>query len=176
LVLFGAVIILFYVGVLTFKSEIKNLDLSEAQISKVDNLINVLTFNFDKVDNSGRGDLLENILYYLYKNPIIGNGVDFSVSKTGHNTYVGVWVDAGLFTFLLFMFILLYFFFKTFALQIHLRFFAMSILIVLYIFMISLQTVINQPYLIVLFVFVGYLIDYSKMKKGHLDFLNKNDN
>jgi hypothetical protein len=36
--------------------------------------------------------------------------------------------------------------------------------------------VINQPYLIVLFVFVGYLIDYNKMDKDHLDFFNKTDN
>ncbi|MBF8149560.1 hypothetical protein ITJ86_06600 [Winogradskyella sp. F6397] len=172
LILLGTILVLFYIGIFAFKSQTKELDLSDAQISKIDNIINVLTLNLDKVNNSGRDHLLENILYYLYENPIIGNGVDFSVAHTGHNTYVGVWVDAGILTFLFFMFILFYYFFKTLTLKIHLRFFAMSLLIVLYVFMMSLQTVINQPYLIVLFVFVGYLIDYSKMDEGHLDFFN----
>jgi len=176
LILFGAVIVLFYVAIFALKSETKNLDLSEAQIDKVDNIINVLTLNLDKVDNSGRGDLVENVLQYLYENPILGNGIDFAGAMRGHNTYIGVWVDAGVFTFLLFLFILFYYFFKTFTLKIHLRFFAMSILIVLYIFMVSLQSVINQPYLIVLFLFIGYLIDYSKMDNGYLDFLNKTKN
>jgi len=49
----------------------------------------------------------------------------------------------------------------------------MAILIVLYIFMVSLQSVINQPYLIVLFVFIGYMIDYNRISEGHLDFFKK---
>ena len=176
LILLGILIAIFYGGIFALKSQTKDLDLSEAQIDKVDNIINVLTLNLDKVDNSGRGKLIENVLKYLYENPILGNGVDFASAMRGHNTYVGVWVDAGVFTFLLFISILIYYFAKTFTLRIDLRFFAMSLLIVLYVFMVSLQSVINQPYLIVLFVFVGYLIDYSKMDKGHLDFFNKTNN
>ncbi|MEO5991187.1 MAG: O-antigen ligase family protein [Ferruginibacter sp.] len=175
IILLGAAIVVLYAGIFSLKSQTKDLDLSTAQIYKIDNIINLLTFNLEKVDNSGRGDLIENILPYLYKNPIIGNGVDFSVVMRGHNTYLGVWVDAGVITFLFFLFVLYYFFFKTFSLNLNLRFFAMSILIVLYIFMVSLQSVINQPFLIVLFIFVGYMIDYNKLGKGHLDFLNKTE-
>lgn len=173
LILFGVLIVLFYLGIFALKSQTKNLDLSKAQIGKIDNIINVLTLNLDKVDNSGRGDLVVNVLHYLYENPILGNGIDFSLAMRGHNTYIGVWVDAGLITFLFFLFVLFYYFLKAFTLKIYLRYFALSLLIVLYIFMVSLQSVINQPYLIVLFVLVGYLIDYNKMSKEYLFFLNK---
>jgi len=173
LILLGVLITVFYIGVFALKSETKNLDLSKAQIVKIDNIINVLTLNLDKVDNSGRGDLVQNVIKYIYENPILGNGVEFSGHMRGHNTYVGIWVDAGIFTFILFLFIIFYYFFKTFTLEKHLRFFAMAILIVLYIFMVSLQSVINQPYLIVLFVFIGYMIDYNRISEGHLDFFKK---
>lgn len=166
-VLFIVFIPLFYAGIFALKSQSENLNLSVAQTDKVNNLVNVLTLNFDEVDNSGRGDLLENVTYYLFENPILGNGVDFSVFMRGHNTYIGIWVDAGLFTFLFFIGMLFYFFLKTFNLHPNIRFFAMSILLVLFIFMISLQSVINQPYLIVLFVFVGYLIDHNELDKGY---------
>ncbi|OZV68532.1 O-antigen ligase family protein [Winogradskyella aurantia] len=169
IILFASAIPLFYIGIFTIQSQAQNLSLSEAQINKVNNLVNVLTLNFDEVDNSGRGELLENITYYLYKNPIMGNGVDFSVFMRAHNTYVGIWVDAGIFTFLFFLFILFFYFLKTWTLNPQLRFFAMSILLVLYIFMISLQSVINQPYLIVLFAFLGYLIDFKKLNKEASD-------
>ncbi|MBC3846226.1 O-antigen ligase family protein [Winogradskyella echinorum] len=175
LILLGVLIAVFYVGIFALKSETKNLDLSKAQIVKIDNIINVLTLNLDKVDNSGRGDLVQNVIQYIYENPILGNGVEFSGYMRGHNTYVGIWVDAGIFTFILFLFILFYYFFKTFTLEKHLRFFAMAILIVLYIFMVSLQSVINQPYLIVLFVFIGYMIDNNRINEGHLDFFKKPD-
>lgn len=175
LILLGVLIAVFYVGIFALKSETKNLDLSKAQIVKIDNIINVLTLNLDKVDNSGRGDLVQNVIQYIYENPILGNGVEFSGYMRGHNTYVGIWVDAGIFTFILFLFILFYYFFKTFTLEKHLRFFAMAILIVLYIFMVSLQSVINQPYLIVLFVFIGYMIDNNRINVGHLDFFKKPD-
>ncbi|PYE81702.1 hypothetical protein DFQ11_102276 [Winogradskyella epiphytica] len=171
LILFGVVIVLFYMGVFALKSQTKDLNLSDAQIYKIDNIINVLTLNLDKVDSSGRDDLLINVLYYLYESPFIGNGVDFAVSMKGHNTYVGIWVDAGVFTFLFFVFMLCYYLAKTFTLNMQIRYFALSLLIALYIFMISLQTVINQPYLVVLFIFVGYIIDYRKSNDGQLDFL-----
>ncbi|WP_111625676.1 cation-translocating P-type ATPase [Gelidibacter algens] len=172
LFLFAAIIPIFYVGVFALQSQAHNLGLSNAQINKIENITNVLTLNLDQVDNSGRADLLENVLYYLYKNPVLGNGIDFSVSMRGHNTFVGVWVDAGVLTFLFFIFMLSYYFLKTFSLNLQFRYFAMSILIVLYIFMISLQSVINQPYLIVLFVFVGYLIDFNKIDDGRSKFLS----
>lgn len=169
LILFAAIIPLFYGGILTLQSQSQSLNLSDAQIDKINNITNILTFNFDKVDNSGRGDLLEKALYYLYENPILGNGVNFAVAIRAHNTYAGVWIDAGILTFLFFIFMLIYFLFKTLTIKPQLRFLAMSILIVLYIFMISLQSVINQPYLIVLFVFVGYIIDHNKLDLDYTD-------
>ncbi|MEC7263184.1 MAG: hypothetical protein VXW38_05555, partial [Bacteroidota bacterium] len=48
---------------------------------------------------------------------------------------------------------------NTMATQKETRFFVLPILMVLCIFMLSLQSVINQPYLIALFVYLGYLID-----------------
>jgi O-antigen ligase len=175
LVLFAAMIPLFYVGLFALQSQTQNLGLSSAQTFKINNLINVLTLNFDKVDSSGRGDLLQNVLYYLYENPIIGNGVDFAYVMRGHNTYIGIWVDAGIFTFVFFIFILFYYFFKAYTLTPKLRFFAMSILITLYVFMVSLQSVLNKPYLIVIFVFVGYLIDHYKLDKRYTSILQKKE-
>jgi hypothetical protein len=162
LFLFAAMVPLFYVGVFALQSQVHTLGLSVAQTDKINNILNLLTLKFDEVDSSGRGDLVEKGMYYINDHPIIGNGIDYGVDKLVHNTYVGLWVDSGVFTFLCFIFILMYTFFKTFGLKPQVRFFAMSILVVLYIFMISLQSVINQPYLIVLFVFVGYLIEHYK--------------
>ena len=167
----GILVALLYVGIFSLKSQTKNLNLSAHQIHKIDNIINLMTLNLDKVDNSGRGDLIENILPYLYENPFIGNGVDFSVVMRGHNTYLNIWVDAGLFTFLFFIFMLCFYFLRAFSLDPEQRYFALSILTVLYIFMFSLQTVINQPNLIVLIVLVGYTIDYNR--SGALKLLNK---
>ena len=165
LIILGILIVLFYVGIFSIKTQTKDLNLSAHQIHKIDNVINLLTFNLEKVDNSGRGELMENILPYLYENPIIGNGVDFSVVMRAHNTYLNIWVDAGIFTFLFFIFMLCFYFFKAFSMDLEKRYFAMSILTAFYIFMFSLQTVINQAYLIVLIVLVGYIIDYNKAGK-----------
>lgn len=165
LVALGVLIALLYAGIFSLKSNTKDLNLSAHQIHKIDNVINLLTLNLEKVDNSGRGELLENILPYLYENPIVGNGVDFSVVMRGHNTFIGVWGDAGIITFLFFIFMLCYYFIRVFSLDPEQRYFAISILTSLYIFMFSLQTVINQPYLIVLIVMIGYMVDYNKSKK-----------
>lgn len=165
LALLGVLITILYIGIFALQPQTKNFNLSTAQINKIDNIINLLTFNLEKVDNSGRADLIENILPYVYSSPIVGNGLDFSVVMRGHNTYIGIWADAGIFTFLFFIFMLFFYFLKALSLSPEYRYFTMSILVVLYIFMISLQTVINQPYLIVLFVFIGYIIDYSESDK-----------
>ena len=170
MVLLFVAIALFYGGIFTLKSQANGLNLSEAQVDKVENIINVLTLNIDEIDSSGRGHLVQNALYYLDKNPIFGNGIDFAISKSAHNTYLGVWLDAGIFTFLFFLCLLFYFFFRSLTIRSNLKLFAMSILITLYVFMASLQTVINQPYLIVLFAFVGYIIHYSEMNEEQLTF------
>jgi len=173
LVLIAAIVPIFYIGIFALQSQTHNLGLSVAQTGKVNNIINLLTFNFDEVDNSGRSDLVENALYYLNDNPFLGNGVDFAVDKLVHNTYVLVWVDAGVFTFLFFIFMLSNYFVKIFTLSPQIRFFALSLLVVLYIFMISLQSVINKHYLIVLFVYVGYMIDHNKLKIENLNISQK---
>ena len=43
---------------------------------------------------------------YVYKNPILGNGIDFAISQRAHNTVIGAWADAGIFTFIFFLFML----------------------------------------------------------------------
>lgn len=164
LIFIGILIPVLYGGVFYLKSQANNLNLSSAQEAKVDNLVNLLTLNFDKVDNSGRGELLNNILYYLYKNPLTGNGIDFSVFMRGHNTYIGIWVDAGLITFLFFIGMLLNYFYQTVKLEPKNKFFAIAVLLVFCIFMISLQSIINQPYLVAMIVFIGYFIDNNKEK------------
>lgn len=166
LILFVAIIPLFYLGVFALQSQTKNLNLSNAQINKIENITNLLTFNFEKVDNSGRSDLLEHVMIYLYENPILGNGVNFAVEMRGHNTYVGIWVDAGVLTFLFFLFMLSFYLLKAFTLDPKTRFFSIALLFTLCIFMISLQSVLNQPHLMVLFVYIGYLIDYNKLEKS----------
>lgn len=159
LILLLIVIVLFYGGIFVLKSEVNSLNLSDAQTDKVMNIVNLLTFQLDDVDNSGRGELLEHIIPYIIENPIIGNGVDFSILMRGHNTFLGVWADSGIFLFLFFIFILVYFFYKLINLKTELKFLGISVLIILCIFMMSLQSVLNQPYLIVLFTFLSYMID-----------------
>lgn len=167
LIIFGLFGIMFYSSLFVAKSLTSQLNLSESQIQKINNLINVLTLNTEQVDSSGRAGLIDNFMINIYKNPIIGNGIDFSVVNRAHNTYLVILGDAGIITFAFFLFILVYYLIKSLHLKTHLRLFCFSIILILCIFMISLQTVINQPYLIVLFVFIGYLIDnqQSLLKK-----------
>ena len=77
----------------------------------------------------GRGDLVVNALNYINENPISGNGVDFAVQKHVHNTYVGIWVDAGIITLLFFLFMLGYLFIQTLSLRPEIRYFGIPILI-----------------------------------------------
>lgn len=165
IVVLSIFIFIFYAGIFSLKNQTNTLGLSEAQTDKIDNIVNVLTFNIEKIDNSGRGQLVENILYYLNKSPIIGNGINFSVAMRAHNTYIGIWVDSGIITFLFFLYVLSQMMFKSFLLEHKTKYFSIGVLITLYIFMISLQTILNQPYLIILFVFICYLIDYDNLHK-----------
>jgi O-antigen ligase len=119
-----------------------------------------LTFDTSKIDDSGRDELVTNLINnYVFKNPIFGNGVDFAMSQRAHNTVIGVWADAGIFALIFFLFMLGKYFMKTLARPPNVRYFVLPILITLYIFMVSLQSVINQPYLMALFVYLGYIID-----------------
>ena len=151
--------IFFYVALINLNSLTSSLNLTEHQRFKINNVVNLLSLNTDKVDNSGRDDLLANLMEYVFENPIIGNGVDFAVSMRGHNTIIGVWADAGIFTLLIFLALLLTYFKNALKTPKETRYFILPVLLVMCIFMLSLQSVINQPYLIALFVYLGYLID-----------------
>ena len=123
LIIFGWLGIIFYSSLFLIKSLTSQLNLSEAQINKINNLINVLTLNNEQIDNSGRAGLIENFLPYIYKNPIFGNGIDFSIVHRAHNTYLVVLGDAGIITFTFFIFILVYYLIKSWRLKTYLRVF-----------------------------------------------------
>ncbi|MBC7915788.1 MAG: O-antigen ligase family protein [Pyrinomonadaceae bacterium] len=133
--------------------------LSKVQSKRVEDIVNILTFNTDKVEFSNRDVLLKNMLNYVYDNPVLGNGISFSNMIRGHNTIIGVWADAGIIAFLLFLLLLFLYFKKSLNAQFEKRYFALCSIFVLAIFMLSLQSIINQPYLIAIFVYLGYFVD-----------------
>ncbi|WP_159023880.1 O-antigen ligase family protein [Formosa sp. L2A11] len=163
LLLLGVLLMLFYAALFARKQFYGHFNLSVRQIGKIDNIYNVLTFNTAKIDSSGRSELLQHLLHYVYQNPIFGNGIGFSTYIRGHNTFIGVWADAGIITFLFFLALLILYIVKSLKLNITLAIFCLSMLVTMYIFMLTLQTVINQTYIIVLFVFIAYIIDRKKL-------------
>lgn len=130
--------------------------LSPIQKERVLSLTNILTFQTEKVDFSGRDNLLKNMMNYINENPILGNGINFSVNIHGHNTIFGVWADAGIFTFLFFLIMLFRHFWISSQSEGENKYFLLSILTVLTVYMLSLQTIITEPYLLVVFVWIGY--------------------
>ncbi len=130
--------------------------LSPVQKERILSIANILTFQTDKVDYSGRNVLLENMMNYIYENPILGNGVNFSISIHGHNTIMGVWADAGIFTFLFFLTMLFRHFLMSMKSTSENRYFLLSIFFIITIYMLSLQSIITEPYLLVVFVWMGY--------------------
>lgn len=153
-----------YLTLINLNELVAGFDLTTPQRDKISNIVNMLTLNTQEVDNSGRGALLDNLLKYVYESPIIGNGIDFTVSIKGHNTVVGVMADAGIFTLLVFFFMLGSYYVNALKSIPEIRFFVLPILIALCVFMLSLQSVINQGYLMALFVYVAYLIDFNQKK------------
>lgn len=136
--------------------------LSVIQKQRVEGLANILTFQHEKVEYSGRDVLLKNMMNYIYKNPILGNGINFSSDIRGHNTIIGVWADAGIFTFLFFLILLFRHFWISLRSEGENKYFMLSILTVLSVYMLSLQTIINQSYLMVVFVWIGYQMSKEK--------------
>ncbi|WP_100611539.1 hypothetical protein [Confluentibacter lentus] len=169
IVLFTILLPLFYIILINLDSLTSGLDLTVPQRLKIKNIVNVLTFNVTEVNSSGRDSLLTNLLNYVYANPIIGNGLNFANSLRGHNTIIGVWADAGIFALLAFIIMLGNYFKNAIKNPSNIRYFSLSILTVLCVFMLSLQTVINQQYLIALFVYIGYIVDINN-KEGY-DFI-----
>ncbi|NRD20149.1 hypothetical protein HNV08_08810 [Winogradskyella eckloniae] len=137
-----------------------DLDLVGQQRDKINNIVNIVTFNTSEVDDSGRNELVMKLINdYVFENPIIGNGVDFAISQHAHNTIIGVWADAGIFTLVFFLYMLGRYFLETMRSAPDIRYFVLPLLLVMCIFMLSLQSVINQTYLMALFVYMAYLID-----------------
>ena len=157
-----------FITILNLQTITKDMPLTKNQRYKIDNLVNVVTLSTDKVDNSGRGELLGAMLEKVYENPFLGNGIDYSVVVRGHNTYIGIWADAGIFAFLLFVGILILHYYRMLQTKEATRSFGLSILIVFSVFMISLQSILNQPYLITVFAYLGYLIDRN-MKESSVN-------
>lgn len=142
--------------------------LSDVQKIRLQNVINIITFNVDKVDSSHRDDLLINMLHFIFENPFLGNGLYFSTEIRGHNTIFGVWADSGILAFLVFLTLLIFYVHKAVSLPPSKRVFALSLMAVLFIYMLTLQTVINQPYLIGIFVFLCFFV--SKPSSEMLEF------
>jgi O-antigen ligase len=164
---------MFYFTLINLNNIVAGYDLSTAQQDKVNNIVNLLTLNINEVDSSGRDELLANALNYVYKNPIIGNGIDFGVSIRAHNTLVAVWADAGIFTFLVFLFMLGNYFKNAIKCPPNIRYFSLSILFSLIIYMLTSQSVINQGLEMVIFVYLGYIIDENHF--SNLTDLNTNE-
>ena len=132
--------------------------LSFSQKQRVESLVNIATLNSDKVGFSDRDVLFKNMMTFIYERPFLGNGISFSTIIRGHNTIVGVWADAGIIVFLVFLFLLISYYKKTLSIKNGLKFFSLAVLITLTLFMLTLQSIINQGYLMVVFVFIGYLL------------------
>jgi O-antigen ligase len=124
----------------------------------------VLKLDFDNVDSSGRDVYVKELIAYINKSPLIGNGLDFGALHHGHNTYLSIIADAGIFPLLLFLFLLIKYAKNTFLLDKENKYYAFAILQGFILFMLSLQTVINQPYLIVIFIYLAYYIDLNAKK------------
>ncbi len=147
-------------GLVNLTSLAKPLNLKRAQMAKIENIENLFSFNLKNVDSSGRMELLENLLEKIFENPFLGNGIGFGNELRGHNTIIGVWADAGIIALVFFLLVLFTYFSNTLKLQKKEKYYLLAIEITLFIYMLSLQTVINQPYLICLLVWMGFKIDF----------------
>lgn len=138
-------------------------ELSTSQQERIEDLVNLLTFQSEKVSFSGRDVLLKNMLGFVNEHPFLGNGLNFGNEIRGHNTLIGVWADAGFITFLIFLILLGHYIKMALKQTAKVKYFSLAIIVTLYIYMLSLQTIINQGYIIVVFVYLGYLL-YPKVQ------------
>ncbi len=145
----------------------KPLQLKKVQMTKVENIENLFSFNLEQVDSSGRTELLANLLEKVFESPFLGNGIGFGNELRGHNTIIGVWSDAGIVPLVFFLLVLITYLRNTLKLQANQKHYMLALELTLFIYMISLQTVINQPYLVCLFVWMAYKIDYHVPKPQH---------
>ncbi len=167
-ILLGILLIpIVYILLLNLNNLTSHLNLVGQQRDKINNIVNIVSLNFDKVDDSGRSELQHRLMQYVYENPVSGNGVDFANSYQAHNTYLAVWADAGIFALVFFLIMLGVHFLKSLKSPPDTRFFVLPMLITLCMFMMSLHSVINQPYIMALFIYIGYLIDTSLKEDGY---------
>ena len=159
-ILFTAILVpILFIGGINFA--LKSETLTPIQKDRVENIVDILTFNTGKVEMSNRDVLLQNMLKYVFDNPVLGNGVYFSTAIRGHNTIIGVWADAGIVCFILFLIILFNYFRKAMNGKTETEYFSLAVMITLTVFMLSLQTIINQPYLLCLLIYLAYHIEKS---------------
>ncbi|MFS4481930.1 O-antigen ligase family protein [Hyunsoonleella sp. 2307UL5-6] len=144
------------------------IDLNPRQQSKIDNFVNLLKLDFENVDDSGRDTFVAKLMEYIEQSPFIGNGLEFGSHHHGHNTYLYILSDAGILALIVFVILLFKYFESIFKIDMSSRLFALAILISFCMFMLSLQTIINQPYLMVVFVYLAYYID-NKIKNKQYD-------
>ena len=136
---------------------LSQISLSQIQKERLFSIGNLFTLETDKIDFSERDVLLVNMLGKINESPLIGWGVQYSNEIRGHNTIIGIWTDAGFLVFIFFLILLMFYLHNAVRQQKNTRYFAISVLICLYVYMLSLQTIINQPYIIVLFALLGHL-------------------
>lgn len=163
LLLLGVFAPIFYGIMINLNTITAGIDLTRLQRVKIDNIVNLLSLNTAEIDSSGRDELLTRLFEYVLENPLIGNSIGFGNSMSGHNTFIGIWADSGFLTFIVFLLLLFTYFARTFKTHKKIKFFNLSFLIILSIYMVSLQTVINQPYLMAVFVYLAYLIDTNEI-------------
>jgi O-antigen ligase len=160
-------------GLVNLTTLAEPLNLKKIQMVKIQNIENLFSLNLKDVDSSGRMGLLENLLEKVYEHPFFGNGIGFGNELRGHNTIIGVWADAGIIALILFLFVLFTYLNNTLKPNTKEKYYLLALEITLFIYMLSLQTVINQPYLICLFVWMGFKIDFHHTKINQKD-SNKN--
>lgn len=162
LVILPFILIGFYLILLNMGTLLKGFDLNPRQTSKIENFVNLLKLDFDNVDDSGRDGFVAELMGYVYKSPLIGNGMGFGSLHHGHNTYLYILSDAGVFALILFLVLLFRYIKNSFYIDVKSRFYALAILGSFILFMMSLQKIINQPYLVVIFVYLAYYIDNKR--------------
>jgi len=141
------------------------LNLNERQQSKIVNFENIFSFKFDQIDNSGRFEHIDNVIGKLYENPFSGHGFDFGLNHLTHNTYLNIWLESGIIGLIVLIVVLAIYFSRAIKVEKRTKYFSLAILFAVSIFMLSLQTVINQPYIMVVLTYVGVLIDKGLIKK-----------
>ena len=142
------------------------LNLNERQQSKIVNFENIFSFKFDQIDNSGRFEHIDNVIGKLYENPFSGHGFDFGLNHLTHNTYLNIWLESGIIGLIVLIVVLAIYFSRAIKVEKRTKYFSLAILFAVSIFMLSLQTVINQPYIMVVLTYVGVLIDKGLIKKN----------